>query len=303
MRQRQLRALRLDDVQVAEEGQVTYHASVFGVKDSYGTIFDRGSFTKTINDHVTPPAGITLSPFLSDAPGGFFSMDWFHQPSSPLGLSRITEDATGLLVRAEIDLDIERGRDVYSGMRRGYINSASHAFSAITEVIEDGDVHFKEVELFGTSPLTMGYGSNPAALVDEVRARTGVEYPKPPPMVFGEADLRDMVTALAGLQDRELTEAERALVAECSTALSAILEPTEIRGEEPPTDIPTEPPLPIVLPAALYEARDLAAALSSRGPIRSPLGMSRTPSIAPELHALLTDIKALGHSLRESERK
>ena len=286
MRQRQLRAWRLDDVQVADLGRVVFHSSAFGNLDSYRTVFDKGSFAKTLNDH-----------------DGKFPVVWFHDPTEPIALGIHSEDDTGLRVEADLDLDVETGRRVYSGLRKGYIDSASIAFSVVTEAIEDDIVHFKEVELFESSLLTRNFASNPAALVDEVRSRTGVEYPKPPPMVFGEADLRDMVTALAGLQDRELTEAERALVAECSTALSAILEPTEIRGEEPPTDIPTEPPLPIVLPAALYEARDLAAALSSRGPIRSPLGMSRTPSIAPELHALLTDIKALGHSLRESERK
>ena len=377
MRLRQLRAFRLDDVQVADAGQVTYHASVFGVKDSYETIFDRGSFTKTINDHLTPPRGVELNPFLRDAPGGFFGMDWFHQPSEPLGLSRVIEDATGLLVRAELDLDVERGREVYSGMKRGYINCASHAFSVVTETKEDGDIHFKEVELFGTSPLTMNYASNPYALVDEVRARTGIQYAKPPEPLLTETDLRGMVEALAGLQYRELTDAEANLVAECSAALQTMITAEEGRPYpnehacrlQPPSkfsdfrrgtrksdgkaysvifgkvkdeetweeqayryakdvweaddarthckshdgkfeaasgeasiagalaDMSPEPPQ-VVLPVALLnDARYLAAALASRGPIRSPSGSSRTPSTAPEIHALLTEIKALGRRL------
>ena len=280
MRQRQLRALRLDDVQVADLGHVVFHSSVFGVQDSYDTIFDKGSFTKTLNDH-----------------GGKFPVVWFHDPTEPIALGIHSEDDSGLRVEADLDLDVETGRRVYSGLRKGYIDSASIAFSVVTEAREDDITHFKEVELFESSLLTRNFASNPAALVDEVRARTGVEYPRPPEVSLTEADLRDMMAALSGLQHRELTEPERALVAECSVALGAILEPTEIRGDEPPTDIPTESPVPFVLPATFCEARDLAAALASRGPIRSPSGSSRTPSIAPELHALFTDIKALGHSL------
>ena len=297
---RQLRALRLDDVQVADAGQIIYHASVFGVKDSYGTVFDKGAFKKTINDHAKPPVGIELSPFLDDAPGGFFGVVWFHNPAEPLGLSRVSEDDTGLVVYAELDLDIERGRDIYSGMKRGYINCASHSFSVVTEAKEDGDPHFKEVELFETSPLTMNFASNPVALIDEVRARTGVDYPKPPPTMLTEADLREMLTALQGLQHRELTDGEAELVTEVAAAFRAVTRstPEPDSGEETvppaPTDIPTEPPAPIGLPSAFSEVRDLAAALALRGPIRSPLGASRSLSNAPEYHALLADIKALG---------
>ena len=297
MRIRQLRALRLDDVQVSgDAGQVTYHASVFGIEDSYETTFDSGCFTKTINDHAQPPAGVELSPFLRDAPGGFFPVVWFHTPWEPLALSRVVEDTTGLVVRAELDLDTQRGRDVHSGMKRGYINCASHSFDVITEEVHDSKTHFKEVALFETSPLTMNFASNPAALIDEVRARTGLDYPKPPEKVLSERDLREMAEALAGLQHRELTDSEQALVAECSVALQTLLAPTDTRGEEPPTDIPTEPPSPIVLPAALLdEARNVAAALASQGPICSPSGAGRTSSIAPaQVHALLSEIRALG---------
>jgi len=305
MRIRQLRALRLDDVQVSgDAGQVTYHASVFGIEDSYETIFDRGCFTQTITHHLAPPAGIDLSPFLRDAPGGFFPVVWFHTPWEPLALSRVAEDATGLVVRAELDMDTQRGRDVHSGMKRGYINCASHSFDVITEEVQDGKTHYKEVGLFETSPLTMNFASNPATLFDEIRSRnTGVDYQNPPLAAITERDLREMVEALSGLQHRELTDSEQVLVAECSVALQTVLTPTDARGEEPPTDIPTEPPIPTVLPATFYEARDLAAALSSRGAIRSPSELRRTPSIAAGFHALLTDIKALGHSLNEGQRK
>jgi HK97 family phage prohead protease len=378
MRLRQLRAFRLDDVQVADVGHVTYHASMFGVRDSYDTIFDRGCFSKTINDHSKPPAGVTLSPFLADAPGGFFAAVWFHTPWEPLALTRVAEDETGLLVRAELDLDIERGREVYSGMRRGYINCASHSFSVVTEAKENGEMHFKEVELFETSPLTMNFASNPAALVDEVRARTGLDYPKPPVIAVTESDLRGMMDALRGLQHRELTDAEATLVAQCSVALQTMITAEEGRpypnehacrlqapskfsdfrrgtrkhegkvysiifgklkdedtweeqayryakdvweaadarahckshdgsfeaasGQDAIScalsDTSTEAPIFALPSLALMEVqRELAAARASRGPVRPPSETRRTPIIAPDIHAVITDLRALGGRL------
>jgi len=283
---RQLRALRLDDVQVADLGHVVFHSSVFGVQDSYQTVFDKGSFAKTINDH-----------------DGKFPVVWFHNPAEPIALGLHAEDDSGLRVEADLDLDVETGRRVYSGLRKGYIDSASIAFSVVTEAREDDIIHFKEVELFESSLLTRNFASNPAALVDEVRARTGVDYPKPPPTMLTEADLREMLAALQGLQHRELTDGEAELVTEVAAALGAVTRstPEPDSGEETvppaPTDIPTEPPAPIGLPSAFSEVRDLAAALALRGPIRSPLGASRSLSNAPEYHALLADIKALGREL------
>lgn len=279
MRQRQLRALRLDDIQVADAGHVVFHSSIFGVKDSYETVFDRGCFDRTIDHHQ-----------------GLFPIVWFHDPTEPIALGSHSEDERGLRVEADLDLDVETGRRVYSGLQKRYIDCASIAFSVVSDATEDEILHFKEVELFESSLLTRNFASNESALVDEVRARTGLDYPKPPPSVVSEKDLREMVEALSGLQHRELTDSEQVLVAECSVALQTILTPTDARGEEPPTDIPTEPPSPIVLPAALIdEARNLAVALASRGPARPPSDATRTSSIAPaQVHALLTEIKALG---------
>lgn len=281
MRQRQLRAFRLDDVQVGDEGVVVFHSSVFGVKDSYGTVFDRGCFVKTLAEH-----------------NGEFAVTWFHSPREAIGLGVHSEDDPGLRVECPIDLDIEVGRRVYSGLKKGYIDCASISFDVITEIIEDEVTHFKEVRLYESALLTRGFASNPEALVDEVRARTGMEYPKPPPVVITEADLRQTITALSGLRDRDLTEAEQALVAECSVALGELMKRHDDEGQEPLSDMPTDPPSPIGPSAALVtEASDLAAALASRGPIRSPLGAGRTPSTAPGLHALLTEIQALGQRL------
>jgi len=355
MRLRQLRAFRIDDVQVQAEGHVGFHSSVFGIKDSYDTIFDRGCFAKTLDENQ-----------------GLFPVAWFHDPRTPIALGQHIEDATGLRVEADLDLDVEAGRNVYSGLKKGYIDCASIAFDCMTDQTIDDVVHFKEVRLFESSLLTRGFASNPAALVDEVRARTGLDYMRPPVLAVTESELRRTVEVLAALRERELTEPEQALVFECADALDMMLSPGEGRPYpnehachlQPPSkfsdfrrgtrkhegktysiifgkvkdgetweeqayryakdvweaadarahckshdgkfeaassensvglDDTAEPPKPSPLTIALAcSARDMAAALASRGPIRSPLGTGRTSSIAPDLHAVLTELQAVG---------
>jgi len=280
-------------VQAGDAGQVIYHASVFGVKDSYDTIFDAGCFKRTIDHHAQLPSGVTVSDFLANAPGGYFPMVWFHAPWEPLGLSKVSEDSTGLLVYGELDIDIERGRDIYSGMKRGYINCASHGFDVITETIEDGDSHFKEVALYETSPLTMNFAANPSALVEEVRARTGLVYPAPhldaladflrnlPEAEAMEAVLREV------REGKAFPVAERLRVQKCFDSLSAFLAAAHLldpEAHETPSDRAESLTAPDPQPAWL---RVLATAPFTAGLGMSTPGGGSLPRNAPDmLHAL-----------------
>jgi len=209
-----------------------------------------------------------------------------------------------------------------------------------------------------------------------VRARTGMEYPKPTPAIVTEADLRGMVEGLAALHERELTGPEVTLVLNCCAILRDLLTPEEGRPYpnehacrlQPPSkfsefrrgtrkhegktysiifghvkdtedweeqayryakdvweaaearahckshdgsfeaasgqdaiacalsDMPSDAPS-IQPSAALITLQNELAALASRGPIRSPSGTGRIPSIAPDIHALLTDLRSLGARL------
>ena len=235
LRQRHLRAYPMTDFQGDDTGQVIYHASVFGVEDSYETIFDKGCFAKTINDRRDPP-NVPINDFLRNAPGGFFPMVWFHMPWQPIGLSRVSEDDTGLLVHGQIDLGREDARDVLSGMRSGYINCASHSFDVVGEEKHDGKTHYTEVGLFETSPLTMNFASNPEALVDLVRAAlvarfgyvaSGMEESTIPPV--RTEDLQAMVVMLRSLREGGMTETEESLLLQCSDALQSIIMPEQGR--------------------------------------------------------------------------
>lgn len=145
---RTFHAEELDD-----KGRFTGHASVFDVVDSWGTVFDRGSFRKTIKDHK-----------------GFFPMAWMHREFEPIGSVIVEEDAKGLrVIEGRLDLEVQRARETYSGMKNGYISDMSHRFQPLRDVKVDGVQHFKEVRLREISPATMNFGATEGATIGSVR--------------------------------------------------------------------------------------------------------------------------------------
>lgn len=137
-----------------EKGVFKGYASVFGVLDSYGTIFDKGCFKKTIKDHK-----------------GRFPVTWMHQRDLPIGVVHVVEDDHGLFVdEGVLDLDIEKGRDIYSGMKKGYITQMSHTFKSINKKSDDdGVTHYREVRLYEIAPVTANFAATENANITDVR--------------------------------------------------------------------------------------------------------------------------------------
>jgi len=146
------RGYKMDVRDVDDDGHFVGHSNVFGVEDSYGTIFDSGAFKKTIKDH-----------------DGIFPVLFFHDPTAPVCLAEHSEDAKGLRVEGKLDLDIELGRRVRSGMKNGYMDCMSIGFRPVSEVLTDGITHFTEVRLWESSILTRNFAATPGAIVDDVR--------------------------------------------------------------------------------------------------------------------------------------
>ena len=152
------RVFEVRAIEDGEPGQISGYASVFGVMDSHGTIFDRGAFKKTIKDR-----------------GGEIPMVWMHEQYTPIGLAHVEEDDHGLKFVGQLDLDVQRGAEVYSGIKKGYIKEMSHSFSEVKsrqEKTDTGDVlHYKEVKLYEISPVTTNFASNSSAKITEVRTK------------------------------------------------------------------------------------------------------------------------------------
>lgn len=140
----------LDD----ETGTFEGYASVFGNVDLGNDVVMPGAFKRTL-DHSK----------------GAIPILWFHDPSQPVGIGiEASEDAKGLLVKGQLDLNTQRGREVHSGMKMGYIQSMSIGYKAIGKEIKDGVRHLTELALPEYSLLTKGFAMNPEAAVESVKA-------------------------------------------------------------------------------------------------------------------------------------
>jgi hypothetical protein len=142
----------------SQVGRFEGYLSVFGNEDATGDIVEPGAFTRTIEQNK-----------------GRFPLLWFHDPTEPIGIFKAAEDERGLYIIAFINLDTQRGREVYSGMKfeveeldgdGSYVGELSIGYRAVTaETDEDGIRHLKEVALHEGSLLTMHFAANPEAVV------------------------------------------------------------------------------------------------------------------------------------------
>lgn len=181
------------------EGDFDAHASVFGNKDSYGTIFDAGAFKRTLK-----------------ASKGEVPITFFHMPWMGIGMTQSSEDNTGLLIHGS--LNIEKSRDaaeVYAGMpdpdgenpAAGYYSQMSHGFDPIkTRKDSDGILHYTEVKLYEVAILMRNFAANPEANIENVRSQMGVLQMA---LRGGSAkDIREMIQATRSVLDDEPGDTE-----------------------------------------------------------------------------------------------
>ncbi len=150
----------LDDAQ----GTFSGYLAVFDNEDLGGDVIERGAFTKTLNDARERKAArqsAYLFPILNQHDE--------HQPCG--GFVEAHEDEHGLYVKGQLDLDIQLGRDVYSGMKKGYLTGLSIGYSTIKHKWVGNTRRLQELALFEGSPVT--FAMNPEASVTAVKAASG----------------------------------------------------------------------------------------------------------------------------------
>jgi HK97 family phage prohead protease len=122
-------------------------------KDSYGDIVEKGAFKRTI-DHSK----------------GVVPLLWFHDPYTPIGMTKgMHEDTNGLFITGELDLDIEQGRNVHSGMSKGYIDRMSIGYNVEKKDYDKDTRYLKEIILLEVSPVTRNFAANDTALITGVK--------------------------------------------------------------------------------------------------------------------------------------
>jgi HK97 family phage prohead protease len=134
---------------VDETGIIEGHAAVFGNLDQVGDIIVRGAFTKTLADNPE------------------FPILWGHQEIIGKTLT-IREDAKGLFVRAQINLEVQRGREAYALLKQGASKGMSIGYNVVrADTDSDGRRLLREIRLFEVT-LTP-FPANPDAKVVSVK--------------------------------------------------------------------------------------------------------------------------------------
>lgn len=148
-------------------GQFTAYASVFGNKDSYGEVVDKGAFENTLKEWKSGDGPIPIY--------------WSHLVSgSPLmNLGHVLdakEDDTGLLVTGQLDLEHNpEANYVHSLMKSKRVNQMSFAYDVLDFEEADDAVHLKELKLHEVSVVPIG--ANQETSILDVKTATALGDP------------------------------------------------------------------------------------------------------------------------------
>lgn len=147
-----------------EKAEFEAYASVFGNRDSYGDVVQKGAFAASLKAWAEKDAPIPLL--------------WGHNMADPdFNIGMVTsaeEDEHGLKVVCELDTDSPKGAQVHRLLKQGRVREMSFAFAATSSEygeIDGKSVRFlKEVDLFEVSVVPLG--ANPETEVLAVKSPT-----------------------------------------------------------------------------------------------------------------------------------
>lgn len=135
---------------IEDNGTFTGYGSIFGEIDSYRDVVHKGAFAESLKDDFS--AKNRLVPML-----------YQHSSRDPIGVYReVKEDDTGLFVRGEINLDVQRGKETHSLMKQGALSGLSIGYNP---ELEDWDTdnkvnNLRKVRLWEISPVTFPAGDS-----------------------------------------------------------------------------------------------------------------------------------------------
>lgn len=138
------------EAEVDAKGTIEGYASKFGIKDQGGDIVVKGAFSASLDER---------SP----------KMLWQHDPSQPIGKwIEAKEDSTGLIVRGQINMDVQKGREAHSLIKDGAIDGMSIGYKTrkaknVKDARELSDLDLWEISLV-TFPMLK------EATIDQVKS-------------------------------------------------------------------------------------------------------------------------------------
>ena len=135
-----------------EQGQFEGYAAVFGNKDSYGDIIVQGAFADTLaNDYGVDGKGVPT----------YWCHD-FKDPFKNLGATIwAKEDARGLRVRVQLDLDTQNAKQTLKLLKEGRVNQMSFGYTVLEGAYVESEEHgfyyeIRKVKLHEVSVVPIG---------------------------------------------------------------------------------------------------------------------------------------------------
>src|SRR5574340_647613 len=127
----------------AEEGVIEGYIAKWGQVDSYGTVFDKGAFAKTLRERANKVRAL-----------------WNHEDEVIGKPFDLREDDIGLFGRIKLVLSVQRARETYELAKADAIDGFSFGFKTIADAWVGGVRHIKEVALYEISPVIFPANEN-----------------------------------------------------------------------------------------------------------------------------------------------
>lgn len=142
---------------VNEDGTIEGYGSVFGVKDSYADVIQKGAFDKSIKAHKEQKSMPALL--------------WQHDAAQPIGVwTEMSEDSNGLKLKGKLAMDTVKGKEAHALLKMGALNGLSIGFmTKQAQYDEKTEIRtLTEVEIWETSIVT--FPANTKARVTHVKS-------------------------------------------------------------------------------------------------------------------------------------
>lgn len=142
---------------IGSDGTVEGYGSVFGVKDSYADIIQKGAFADSIKTHREAKSMPALL--------------WQHDSAQPIGIwTEMAEDDNGLKLKGKLAMDTAKGKEAHALLKMGAISGLSIGFmTKQSQYDEKTEIRtLTEVDIWEVSLVT--FPANTKARVTHVKS-------------------------------------------------------------------------------------------------------------------------------------
>lgn len=142
-----------------ETGKFEGYGSVFNNVDLYGEKVVPGAFIDSLVARKRPGGGTKIRMF------------WSHDPAQPIGKwLDAAEDSKGLFMAGQLNLDVQRAKEIHSLMKDEAIDGLSIGYRVQeADFADDGVLVLKKLDLLEVSVVSIP--ANPKATIDEVKSQ------------------------------------------------------------------------------------------------------------------------------------